>query len=264
MNPQQTGVAATDQGTGLLYRVGGLAAILSGVLLRRNLSAEISLLGGPEPPSDVAAWLELLADSRLLGLAYLDVGDIANYLLVGVMLVALYAALRERNRAAMMVATATGLVGIAVYFASNQAFSMLALSDQLAGATTQAEQAGILAAGQGVLAVHPFSSPAAHPGSGGYASLLLVAISGLIISVVMLRGDVFGKVTAWLGILAAGFDLAYCLAYAFVPAVDTEVLALVFLPAAGLFWTIWHILVGWRLWVLGRPSPSAAPERASA
>jgi hypothetical protein len=128
---------------------------------------------------------------------------------------------------------------------------MLSLSDQYAAAATEAQRTTLLAAGQAMLAINRFSDPGAHPGAGGYMSLLLIAAAGMITSVVMLRSDVFNRATAYVGILASGLDLAYCVAFAFVPAVDSELLAVCFISAAGLFLMIWHILIGRRLFQLG-------------
>jgi hypothetical protein len=113
-----------------------------------------------------------------------------------------------------------------------------------------------------MLAIHRFTSPGAHPGAGGYLSLLLIAIAGMITSVVMLRSAVFNRATAYVGILASAFDLAYCIVYVFVPAVDSGLLAVCFIPAAGLLLMIWHIMVGWRLYQLGRPEGKTLPKQA--
>ena len=86
-------------------------------------------------------------------------------------------------------------------------------------------------------------------------SLLLIAVAGMITSVVMIRSAVFNRATAYVGILASAFDLAYCIAFAFVPTVDSELLAVCFIPAAGLLLMIWHIMVGWRLYQLGKETP---------
>jgi hypothetical protein len=108
-----------------------------------------------------------------------------------------------------------------------------------------------VAAGQALLAINRFGSPGGHPGAAGYMSLLLVAIAGMIISMVMLRSTMFSRVTAYVGVLANALDLAYCVAYIFMPGIDSGILAISFIPAAGLFLMIWHILVGWRLYQLG-------------
>jgi len=84
---------------------------------------------------------------------------------------------------------------------------------------------------------------------------LLIAVAGMITSVVTIRSDVFNQATAHVGILASAFDLAYCIAFAFVPTADSELLAVCFIPAAGLLLMIWHIMVGRRLYQPGKETP---------
>jgi hypothetical protein len=93
-------------------------------------------------------------------------------------------------------------------------------------------------------------------------SLLLIALAGMITSVVMLWSDVFSRAIAYVGILASALDLAYCIAYAFVPAVYSDLLAVWFIPAAGLLLCIWHILIGRRLCQLGRLEGKTLPEQS--
>jgi hypothetical protein len=262
MMDQISANATVDPGWKRLYRVGGAAALMAGVLFRRNLAAEIALFGAQEPPDTVTGWFTLLQTNRLLGLAYLNLFDLVNYALVALMLLALYVVLRRGNKSAMAIAVASGCLGIGVYFASNTALSMLSLSDQYAAATTEAQRAPLLAAGHALVALNRFSSPDAHPGSGGYISLLLIAAAGLIISLVMRRSAVFNRATAWVGTLAGGLDLIYCSAYVFVPMGGGKVLALGLVPAAGLLWMIWHISVGWRLYRLGRLEAETIPKQA--
>lgn len=245
-----------------LYRIGGVAALIAGVLFRRNLAAEIGLFSTHPSPVTVGDWFALLQSNRLLGLSYLNIFDLVNYTLVGLMFLALYAVLKQANKSCMAIAATLGFLGIAVYFASNTAFSMLSLSDQYAAAATEAERTLLLAAGQAMLALNRFSNPGAHPGAGGYASLLLIAVAGMITSVVILRSAVFNRATAYVGILASAFDLAYCIAFAFVPTLDNELLAVIFIPAAGLLWMIGHIMVGWRLCQLGRLERKTLPKQS--
>lgn len=235
-----------------LYRAGGGAALVAGIIFRRNLGVEIAIFSAQKQPATVTGWFTLLQDNRLLGLVYLNIFDLVNYALVGVMYLALYAALRRAHKSQMAISTTAALVGIAVYFASNTALSMLSLSEQYAAATSEAQRSTLLAAGQALLALNRFSSPGAQPGAGGYLSLLLIAAAGMMTSLVMLRSDVFSRVSALVGVLASGLDLAYCTAYASAPTAESETLAVIFIPAAGLLWMIWHILVGWRLWGMGR------------
>jgi len=256
---QVTNAETSDSDWKSLYRIGGVAALISGIFFRRNIAAEIGLFSEYKPPVTVNNWFVLLQSNRLLGLSYLNIFDIVNYALVGLMFLALYVILRRTNKSYMAIATILGFLGIAVYYASNMALSMLSLSEQYAAATTDTQRTMLLAAGEAMLAINRFSSPGAHPGTGGYVSLLLIAIAGMITSIVMLRSDVFNRATAYVGILASAFDLAYCIAFAFMPAVDSELLAVIFIPAAGFFLMIWHIMVGWRLYQLGKdtlPNPA--------
>ena len=235
-----------------LYRIGGIAALVAGVIFRRNIAAEIGLFIDRIPPTTVEDWFTLLHGNRLLGLAYLNIFDVVNYILVSLMFLALYVVLRRVNQSFMAIAVALGLLGIAVYFASNTAFSMLSLSDQYATAETETQKAMLLSAGEAMLAINRFSSPGAYPGTGGLISLFLIAAAGMITSVVMLRSDEFNRATPYTGILTNGFDLVYCIAFVFMPAAESELLAIIFIPIAGLFMMVWHILVGWRLYKSGR------------
>jgi hypothetical protein len=231
-----------------LFKVGSMAALIAGLVIRRNLGAEFMLLrsvgiinvGPTTPPVAVVDWFGLLQNNRLVGLTLLGLFDVVNYALVGLMFLALCVALRRASRSYMVVAASLSFVGIAVYLASNQALTMLSLSDQYAAATTEAQRSLLLAAGQATLAIH---QNAGYEGTGLYLSFFLVTVAGLIISVVMLRSDTFGKVTAYMGILANGFGLGYYLALAFAP-------ALVALPlsVSALFLLAWYVLIGRQLW----------------
>ena len=230
-----------------LYWAGGAAVLIAVVVFRRHFGAEVTLLMdmgilGAKPPSTSLEWFTLLQGNKLLGLILLDLFDIVNYMLVGLMFLALYGALRRAKKSAMIVATACDLVGVAVYLASNQAFAMLALSSQYAAATTDAQRASFVAAGEALLAIH-------NPG-GVHLSLFLVALAGLIASLVMLRSHVFGKVTATVGIVANSLVLGYFVVVAFAP-----VIAPLFPSISAPFRLIWYILIARRLFQLGRGAP---------
>jgi hypothetical protein len=229
-----------------LYRVGGVAALLAAILFRRNIGAEVSLFTGVQAiPQSVAGWFALLHNNPVVGLAFLALFDVANYALVGLMFLALCAALWSGHKTLAAVALASGLIGVTVSFASNIALTMLSLSQRYATATSEAQRTGLLAAGQAVLAFH--DPLALYPGTSVYMSLLLVAVAGLLFSVAMLRGQMFGRATAFVGLLAGACDLVYCLTFAFAPFLRVFLIA-----TAGLLWMIWHLLVGLRLLQLSK------------
>lgn len=235
-----------------LYRVGAGAALVAVVVFRRNLGSELvgfrgfGLIDVPAAhPSSAIDWFALLQNDRLVGLALLNVFDMVNYALVGLIFLALYGALRRAHQSAMLVATASALVGIAVSFASNQALAMLSLSNQYAAATSAAQRALLLAAGEALLAIN--NPGAIYQGTGVTIGLLLVILAGLIISLVMLRSQVFGKAAACVGILANGFGLGYFVALAFAPA-----LYALFPIISAPFRVLWYVLIAIRLFQLGR------------
>ena len=136
----------------------------------------------------------------------------------------------------MTIATALAFVGIAVYLASNQAFSLLSLSDQYAAATTDAQRSMLLAAGQALLTIH--DPNALGPGTLGF---LLVNLAGLIISGVMLRSNVFGKITAYAGILANAFGLGYPIGLAIAPKTFVIPIVATSLSVSACFLVIWYV-----------------------
>src|SRR3712207_1519303 len=134
----------------LLYRAGGAAALITAVLIPLQIVVFVAWpppLGGP-----VIDWFTLFQDNRLLGLLSLDLLLMVDYVLLVPIVLALYVALRRTSGSFMAVATALHFVTIAAYFASNTAFEMLSLRDGYAAATTDAQRATYLAAGQAMLA----------------------------------------------------------------------------------------------------------------
>lgn len=235
-----------------LFYVGGIAALLAVLIFRRNFGVELLTFNGfgffnvPEVPPIIARdWFVLLQNNWFVGLSVFGLFDLVNYALVGLIFLALYGALKKTNKSVMIVATLFGFVGIAIYIATNQAFSMLTLSHRYAEAMTEIQQAMYLAAGEALLA--NFNPGTIEQGTGYYFSLLLVLLAGLLISIVMLQSAVFNKATAYVGILANAIGLGYFLALVFAK----EIL---WLPPSlsAPFRMAWYILIAIHLFKLGK------------
>ena len=226
-----------------LYRFGGIAALIAAILFRRNLGAEVSLFTGVQAvPHSVAEWYALLQMNPFVGLAFLSIFDLVNYTLEGLIFLALGAVIWQAHKSAAAMALASGLIGIAVSFGSNHSFSMFALSQQFATATSAAQKSVLIAAGQAFLVtLDPLST---WPATGTYVSLLLIALTGWLFSISLFPAH---RVTAIFGLLASGCDLAYCLTFALVPS-----LQVVWLASGGLFWMLWHLLVARILFKLSK------------
>lgn len=245
-----------------LYYAGGVAALIAVLVFRRNLAAELALAKGfgvfdvpAEVPGSALEWFAVFQQDPLAGLLLFNFGDLINCLLVGLIFLALYGALRRISQGAMLAAGAFSFVGIAVNLASNQALAMLSLSNRFAEAATVGQRAAILAAAEALLAID--NPGAVFKGSGYYLSLFLVLAAGLVISIVMLRSADFARATGCLGIVANGVALLYFLAVVLAP-------SLIWLPptAAALFRIAWYILIAVGLFRLGRRGNSAGKDQS--
>lgn len=214
-----------------LYRVGGAAALtIVGIMV-----IQIIVFIAWPPPSTVLGYFTLFHKNGLLGLLSLDLLYIVDTVLVIPLYLALYAALRRASPSFMAIALALGLVGIAAYFASNTAFEMLSLSNQYAAATTDVQRSLFQASGQAMLAI--------YQGTAFDVYYILNAVTMLIISVVMLRSTLFGKVTAYLGIVAGVLML--------IPS-TAGTIGLYFAFGSLAPTVIWLILIGRRLFMLAQ------------
>lgn len=236
----------TDPTWRSLCRVGGVAAFIATALF---LSDIILLVAGGTPPSSAQDWFALLQDNRLAGLLQLFFTDLIGVALIGPIVLALYTNLRKANAAYSVLATTLAFVGIALVFATNSNYSLIALSDQYASATTEAQRALLLRTAESVIAT-------GTSGTGILMAGLFLEGAFLIISIIMLQGTAFGKGIAYLGIVAHGLDLAHSIVFLiFIPVFNADLALAIGTPllaAGGTFQLIWYPLVGWKLLQLGR------------
>jgi len=234
-----------------LCRLGGVAALIAAILFRRNMAEEYLLFrqlgifsAGPRAlPGSALECFTVFHSYRLIGLTLLNFFDMVNYVLVLMLFLGLYAALRRVNRGMMTLAAALALMATAIYLASNQAFAMLALSDQYWSAATDAQRSMLLAAGEALLAIQ---NTGATYGSGIYVAFLFVNVAGLIAAAVMLRSAAFGKTAAYVGILANVFGLSYYITNLFAPSLNV----IPFCVSAPLL-LFWYLRIGWTLIRMG-------------
>jgi uncharacterized protein DUF4386 len=221
-----------------LYRIGGMAPLIA---LAFYLSQFLIVFSGEMYPTTPEGWFALFQRSKLLGLFFLNALDIFSISVLGAMFLALYVALKEASPSWMAIAAFLAFLGIAVFVSSRAAMvsGTLSLSDQYAAATTETQRSQILAAGQ---AIH--ATGRATPETIGF---FLMAVAGLIISVVLRRSAAFGQVTAYVGILASLFTLADDICVLVAPA-----LAAFLMPVNGLLWLIWWLLISRGLFRLVR------------
>src|SRR5688572_10504588 len=179
----------------LLYRIGAASAVA--VLAMVPFQMVVYLVA--PPPASAAEWFALFARDPVVGLIDMDVLMLVDSALVGVVFLAIFAALVRAQRAWMILAVAAEGLAIAAYFASNPAFEMLTLSQRYAAAATEADRTALLGAGEAMVA--------SWTGSAFNVSYVLGALATLAASWAMLRSDTFGKPTAYTGLVFGALSL---------------------------------------------------------
>jgi hypothetical protein len=240
MLTQVANTETTDRAYKSLYKLGGVAAIIVTVLTL----VEVVIFTFYPQPGTISGWFMLFQSNRLIGLMDFWGLEVPMYVMFTLVFLALYAALRKIDEGILLIALTFALLGIGIFFATNNPFSMLSLSNQYAAAVTDAERSTLLAAGQALLA------NTNQRAIGGFnMGLCLVSVAGLMISSVMLRSRSFSRLTAYVGIVTFALSLADYLRQALTSSV---IIALLVILPNVLFLVIWFVLIGRRLYQLGR------------
>jgi hypothetical protein len=222
------------------YKLGGVAAF---VVVALTLGEVVGHTLYPLPDT-VSGWFTLFQSNWIVGLMDFWGLEVPMYVMIAFVFLALYFVLRRGNEAPMLIALILVLLGTGIFLATNNPCSMLSLSNQYAAATTEPQRATFLAAGQAILA------NTNQRAVGGFnMGLFLVSVAGLIASSVMLQSHSFSRLTAYVGIVAHALSLADYLRQALTS--SAAIALLVILPNA-LLLVIWYLLVGRRLYQLGR------------
>lgn len=230
-----------------LYRSAGIASLL--IVLAYILALAIYVPGTLEAPAPatVAEWFQLFQDDPTTALFYLGLADIAIVILFLPVAIALWSLLSGASWTWATIAVPLAVVGAAVYLATNTAFSMQSLTADYVAATTEAERATALAAGQAILSI--------SRGTGGMLGLALVWLANLVYAILMLRLPVLGRATAWIGVISFTLLVPSFLfaGYTYGEAEGVgAALALITSVGGGLFSLAWFIMLGMRLLKLAR------------
>lgn len=204
-----------------LYKIAGFAAIVMLIIIPIQIAVFIIT---PIPDS-IENWFSLFHNNWLLGLIHQDMLYIMNNILVAVMYLAFYFALRPKNESLMTAALLLGLMGISAYLASNKSFELLNISNLYYAASTEAQKSMLLAAGQALLS-----------GWQGTAFLVYYILNGItliLISYVMLKSTVFSRKTAVIGLISGVLMM--------IPS-TTGTIGLIFFLASLIPWYVFSIL----------------------
>ena len=226
---QMRKVETADSNWKSLYKISGGTAL---VFIAYSLVTMILLVAIGGQPASAQEGFAMLQENRLVGLLRLDVLTVLVMPLYYLLLGGLYTALRKTNAVYATIAAVLGFAGVTLFLATPSVFSWLTLSDKFAAATSEAQKTLLLAAGEAILA-----SDMWH-GTGALMGGILIQVATTLFSIVMLWSNVFGKATAYVGIVTHGLDLLHCLVGFFIP-----IGGMILMAMAGPLYLVWFPLL---------------------
>lgn len=227
-----------------LYRMSGVVTMLMMVLF---LSDTICWFAFGPVPGNAEGWFTLLQNKRIQGLLLLSFPTLFGIMLYYLTFFGLYGTLRQVNAAYASLAALFAFVGLAIVVVTHMGYPLVYLSDHYAAATTEPQKILLLAAGETNIVAS---------NTGMYLGGFFAEGGALLFSLLMLRSNIFSRMTAYLGILGHGLDFTrIVMVLAFLP----EDTASVLLMIGGLPQLIWLILVGLRFFKLGQGKSNALP-----
>lgn len=218
-----------------VYILGGISTIivLTGILLDMVVG---SITGGnlSALPQTAIERFAQFNDNALLGLYNLDLLNMIIQLIMISVYFALFTAHRTVNLPYGLLAFIIFLTGSIILVANNTALPMNELANKYFSTPVESQKAYYAAAGEAMLV------RGAHGSSGVFIGFFLPNLAGLIMSIVMLKGNIFTKINSWLGIIGSILMMLYVVSVNFITGAETMATAIA-MPG-GLLLMVWMVL----------------------
>jgi hypothetical protein len=223
---------STDSNWNSLHKISSAAAL---IMVAITLAQFVVFVVAPPPLEGTATdWFALFQKSAFLGLLGFESLLVIYALLSVLVSVALFTVLKSASQSLTTLFLVLSVIGGIAFVVARPALEMLSLSNQYSAATTDAQRATIVAAGEVMVAL--------FHGTAFQVSYILGSITGFLIAAAMLQSGLFSKTTAYLRIGSSVFDFGI-----FIPGIGLfiSLLSVVFL-------LVFNIMVARRLLQLGR------------
>lgn len=239
LNNMVTG--ATGNSWKWIYKLGAVAALTA---MCANLLDIVLGFGGTEMVTygtrSAVEWFAVYQESWFRGVYGLGILNIVYMVAMLPVYFALFGAHFERQAIAAAMTTIVFVTAISIYVSNNAAIPLLVLSNKYALATTDLQRSVLAAAGEAAL------SRGEDFTAGSFIGIFLSVVAAICISLVMLRGGVFGKVNAWIGIVGFIFLSLFTIIATFIPSLY-EVAFYFFASIGGILALSWFALTARRL-----------------
>jgi hypothetical protein len=228
-----------------LYKIAGTALLASVLpmlldIITTILSKETIEIG----TFSAIDWFHVFHDNWFSGLRNLGILNVFEMTLTVPMFLAFYIAYQDVNKTCAALAMILAVAGTSIYISGNAAVPMFVLSGKYAAAANDAQRSLLAAAGEAILARGEDFTP------GAFIGFFLGTLASLTISFVMLRGGIFRKATAYVGIIGISLLTAYSILTTFAPALQD--IAMIPAMIGGPLSTLWSILIARKLFQLGK------------
>ena len=170
----------------------------------------------------------------ILGLYNLDLLNVIIQIIMIPSIFAIYIAHKKTDNGYALLALILFLVGTTIFITSNTALTMLDLSKKYYSATSDVQRNLIAAAGESMLA------KGAHGSLGVFIGFALPPFGSILISHVMIKGQIFTKATSYIGFVGNILLLLYIVIVTFYPA--AKKVALMIAMPGGLLVMTWMIM----------------------
>ena len=227
-----------------MYLIGGYAAFLAfsgtlfDIIFGSITSGDLSEL----PQTAIERFSEF-QQNWFLGLYHLDILNLIIAIIMIPVYFALFAVHRERNLAYAAFAMVLSFIGTIIFISTNTALPMFDLSLKYYSVADEGQKHLIAAAGEAMLA------RGGHGGLGVFIGFVFTTIANICMSLVMLNGRIFNKITSYFGIIGYTLLLMYILLVTFAPKIQN--IAAVIAAPGGLLALAWVLMVGIKLIKMG-------------
>jgi hypothetical protein len=227
-----------------IYKMGAVAALAA---MLANMLDVLLGFGGTEMVTygskSAIEWFAVYHENWFQGIYALGILNVVYMVAMLPVYFALFGAHFQKQALGAALAIVIFITAMSMYISNNAAIPLLALSNKYAVASTEMQRTTLIAAGEAVL------SRGEDFTAGSFIPLFLSGLAALCISMVMLRGGIFGKVNAWIGIVGFTCLSLFTIIATFIPALYQ--VAFYFLASlGGLLALSWFALVARRLFQL--------------
>lgn len=203
-----------------------------------------SVLGGNLlllPPNAIERFNQL-NQNWLLGLYNLDLLNVMTTLIMLPTFYALYITHKHLSSIFIKLSLLIFVISTAVFVTNNSALAMLDLSHKYYATLDNTQKVLYAAAGEAMLA------KGAHGSPGVFLGFILSSLASVGMSIGMLRGKIFNKLTAICGIAGGILLMIYLVLVTFVP--SSQEIAMIISAPGGILSLIWMILLTVRFFKL--------------